>query len=184
MACKCVLALIGAYFLAFVSPAVGSCSFNSDCTSYGATAAEANVRISLVRTRPVVLPAQTVPAPSIVVPLVIADTTWVTVRSLRHPLEELQGTYSSGWYHSVMRCLLCPYCLSAASLTPTGSSCCYIYTATLSELAEYTRTNCDLSTGCSKCCASGLSILSSGWSTTLSSSNRIPDSSHTNPILR
>ena len=75
MVCKCVLALIGAYFLAFVSPAVGSCNFNSDCTSYGATAAEANVRISLVRTRPVVLPAQTVPAPSIVVPLVIAGTT-------------------------------------------------------------------------------------------------------------
>ena len=39
-----------------------------------ATAAEANVRISLVRTRPVVLPARTVPAPNIVVLLVTAGT--------------------------------------------------------------------------------------------------------------
>ena len=39
-----------------------------------ATAAEANVRIPLVRTRPVVLPARTVPAPNIIVTLATAST--------------------------------------------------------------------------------------------------------------
>ena len=107
MACKCVLALVGTYFLAFVSHAVGSCNFNSDCTSYGSYCCGGKCTYSACSYTTSCGTSSDCPGAKYC----------CASGDYRYDLSDCplwrnySGTYSSGWYHSGMRCLLCLCCI-------------------------------------------------------------------------